>query len=93
MPRPGQRERHLQRHRLAVCTPRRDPAVPALPLLDFSSGYVQRALPTLPKQGDRAPWQLHQNYLRDWLRLRWGRIDDGVLAFDSGGGSAPPPVA
>lgn len=37
----------------------------AKPALDLSSGYVQRGVADFPKQGDRAPWFLHQSYLRD----------------------------
>jgi cyclohexanone monooxygenase len=62
-----------------------DPAVGTEPFIDFSSGYVQRALPTLPRQGDRKPWKLYQNYLLDWLALRLARVDDGVLRFDGAG--------
>lgn len=72
---------HLRRNGLRVCTPVRDPAVQEQPFLDFSSGYVQRALPLLPKQGDRKPWRLYQNYLLDLLALRFGRVDDGVMRF------------
>jgi cation diffusion facilitator CzcD-associated flavoprotein CzcO len=35
------------------------------PLLPLSSGYIQRALGKFPQQGDRAPWQIRQNYLLD----------------------------
>lgn len=35
------------------------------PALDLTSGYVQREVQHFPKQGDRAPWFLHQNYFRD----------------------------
>src|SRR4029453_7454870 len=34
------------------------------PLLDLSSGYVQRALDKFPRQGDRDPWLVQQDYLR-----------------------------
>ena len=51
------------------------------PMLDFSSGYVQRAQSHMPKQGTAKPWKVHQNYPRDVLALRFGRIDDGVLRF------------
>lgn len=51
------------------------------PLLDFSSGYVQRSLSLLPKQGSKAPWKLHQNYLLDLVGLRYGAVDDGVIEF------------
>ncbi len=74
--------RHMQARGWRQVQPQRDPAVQPEPFLDFSSGYVQRALPMLPKQGDRHPWRLYQNYLRDWLLLRAGRVADGVLKFD-----------
>jgi monooxygenase len=35
------------------------------PLINLSSGYVQRALALFPRQGDREPWVIRQNYLRD----------------------------
>jgi len=73
--------RHMAGHGHAVATPQRDPSVGEAPFLDFSSGYVQRALAKLPKQGDRKPWRLYQNYVLDWLTLRWGRVDDGHLRF------------
>ena len=56
--------RHLDRHGLAVATPAAGPAA-GRPLLDLSSGYVQRALDLFPRQGDRDPWLVRQNYLRD----------------------------
>ena len=65
-------------------TPRRtDASVTEEPFLDFSSGYVQRAAAFLPKQGSKAPWKLHQNYARDLVTLRFGRIDDGTMEFAS----------
>ncbi len=64
------------------CTPRRrDPAVNPEPIVDFTSGYVQRALATLPSQGSKRPWKLYQNYLLDLLTMRFGRLDDGVMEF------------
>jgi hypothetical protein len=33
----------------------------------------------MPKQGDRLPWRLHQNYVRDVALLRRGPIDDDVV--------------
>jgi monooxygenase len=59
------------------------------PFLDFTSGYVQRALATLPKQGDRAPWRLRQNYAFDLLTLRRGKIEDGTLRFERRSAEAP----
>jgi monooxygenase len=61
---------------------RRDPKVEEMPFLDFTSGYVRRALPLLPKQGARRPWRLYQNYLLDLITLRFGRIEDGTLKLE-----------
>ncbi|UIJ44115.1 NAD(P)/FAD-dependent oxidoreductase [Sphingomonas cannabina] len=62
---------------LRQATPRvRDPEVAALPFLDFTSGYVQRALDRFPKQGTKAPWRLKQSYVHDLMMLRFGSVDD-----------------
>ncbi|MEZ4867826.1 MAG: NAD(P)/FAD-dependent oxidoreductase [Caldilineaceae bacterium] len=64
------------------CTPRRhDPALTEEPLLNFTSGYVQRALDALPHQGSKRPWKLYQNYLLDLLSLRFGQVNDGTVEF------------
>ena len=73
---------HLRERGYRQFTPvRSDPSVQEEPLLDFSSGYVQRAIGDFPKQGSKAPWKLYQNYLLDLLSLRFGKLDDGALKF------------
>jgi monooxygenase len=59
----------------------RDPTVGTERLIDFSSGYILRALDELPQQGDREPWKLRQNYLRDVRAINRKPVDDGVLQF------------
>jgi len=56
-------------------------AVDERPLLDFTPGYVLRALDRLPKAGSRAPWRLKQNYLLDLRLIRHGKVDDEALYF------------
>jgi monooxygenase len=51
------------------------------PWLNFSSGYVTRAMANWPKQGDVAPWKVHQNYALDLMAFRFGKIDDGTMVF------------
>jgi monooxygenase len=64
------------------CTPRKtDPAITEEPIVNFTSGYVQRALPYLPRQGSRPPWKLYQNYLLDLIAFRFSKVDDGTLEF------------
>jgi hypothetical protein len=73
---------HMDRYGYARCTPRmNDSEVSEEPILDFTSGYVQRALHTLPRQGSKTPWRLHQNYVKDLLMLRYGRVDDETMEF------------
>lgn len=73
---------YMDKNRLRQCTPRnRDASLGAEPFLDFSSGYVQRAVQLLPKQGTRTPWKLYQNYALDILTLRFGKVNDGVMEF------------
>jgi monooxygenase len=48
------------------------------PFLDFSSGYVTRAMEKFPKQGSRKPWKLYQNYAKDLITLKYGSVDDGM---------------
>ncbi len=73
---------YMDRRGYVQCTPRNlDPSIEASPALDFTSGYVQRSVAMLPKQGSKRPWRLHQNYALDLAALRYGRIDDGVLTF------------
>ncbi len=72
---------YMDARRYVQATPTRDETVEEAPFLDFTSGYVQRALDHLPRQGLKAPWKLHQNYARDLMALRYGRLDDGTLVF------------
>ena len=78
--------RYMDRRGYAVCLPK-PPAEPfeRQPMLDFSSGYVKRAEGSLPKQAAMGPWRVHQNYIRDLVALRFGRIDDEAMDFRSPG--------
>lgn len=74
--------KYMDAHGYAKATPLRDPSVGTAPFLDFEPGYVLRALDYLPKQGDRAPWKLHMNYLRDLPKLRYGKVTDAAMVFE-----------
>jgi monooxygenase len=60
-----------------------DPSVTEEPILDFSSGYVLRALHLFPKNGSRAPWKLRQNYPRDVLTMRFGPVAGEGMVFSN----------
>ena len=74
---------YMRREGYVQCTPRvdgrADAAQPSWGAL--SSGYLQRAHAQLPKQGRDKPWQLNQNYLADFVQLRWAKLADGVMQF------------
>jgi cation diffusion facilitator CzcD-associated flavoprotein CzcO len=72
---------HMDERGYTACTPRKDPPVSAEPLIDFSSGYVLRAIDQFPRQGSKAPWRLYQNYARDLVLLRFGPIEDDAVDF------------
>jgi hypothetical protein len=74
---------------MPIATPKSDPSVEEAPWLDFSSGYVQRALDILPKQGKTKPWKLDQNYALDILTLRYSKVDDGTMQFSKPHAAAP----
>ncbi len=48
---------------------------------NFSSGYIQRMLPLLPKQGDHSPWTNPQRLAADKKALLRDPVDDGVMQF------------
>jgi monooxygenase len=74
---------HMDQQGYVRCTPRRnDPTVKEEPVINFTSGYVQRAIHSLPLQGSRKPWRLYQNYALDLLSLRYSAIEDGTLEFE-----------
>jgi cation diffusion facilitator CzcD-associated flavoprotein CzcO len=70
---------HMEKAGYRKCVARPEPGMPEEPVLDFSSGYVRRAISRLPKQGPKAPWRLYQNYFLDLLGFRYGALEDGVI--------------
>ena len=65
---------------------------PTEPFIDFSSGYVTRAVDELPRQGATTPWRLHQNYLRDTWLLGHGPVDDHMVLSNPVPTPAPSPA-
>jgi len=52
-------------------------------LIDFTSGYFERGLNQMPKQGNKSPWKNYQNYLKDIFAVRLFSIKDSNLNFYS----------
>lgn len=72
---------YMRKHGHQKAVPVRDPNMAEQDYLSFTSGYVQRAKNVLPKQGVQAPWQVNQNYFKDIMLIRYGRLNDGVMKF------------
>lgn len=51
------------------------------PMLDFSSGYIQRSIGEFPRQAKESPWRVYQNYFLDILSLRCSSLTRGALRF------------
>ena len=85
---------YMDKKGVRQATPRqRDPSIGTEPWLDFSSGYVTRSINKFPRQGDKAPWKVHQNYALDIVNLRYSAMDDGVLEFSNPAATAAKKAA
>ncbi len=76
---------HMRKKGVVQCTPRlreQDRNMNERPWIDgFSSGYMQRMMHRMPRQGDHEPWINPQNYRRDKKMFKHSPIDDGVMQF------------
>ncbi|WP_104117040.1 NAD(P)/FAD-dependent oxidoreductase [Arthrobacter sp. B1805] len=66
--------RYLDRHGHRYGSPAPSGRMTARPILDLTSGYVQRSVSDFPKQGDRQPWTMRQNYLLDAPAALFGNL-------------------
>ncbi|MFT6898461.1 MAG: monooxygenase [Paraglaciecola sp.] len=75
---------HMDKHQHHYCQPVLPSAgIETEPLMDFTSGYVLRALEKMPKQGRAKPWKLNQNYILDRLSLSYASVLDDSIVFSS----------
>jgi cation diffusion facilitator CzcD-associated flavoprotein CzcO len=74
---------HMDTNGFKTATPQ--PSAPTRadtrPLLNFSAGYVRRALDSMPRQGVQAPWDMPMSYRTDHRRLVDGPVEDAELFF------------
>ena len=79
--------KHMHKHRYQVVRPQSQTAQhqacaqKETVMGSLSSGYVRRAKDRLPKQGDRYPWYVTNNYLSDRIMLKYRNIKDDWLTF------------
>ncbi|QRZ09739.1 NAD(P)/FAD-dependent oxidoreductase [Mycolicibacterium austroafricanum] len=58
-----------------------DPRMDRVPVIDMSSGYVQRSIASFPRGGTTGPWTVQMAYEKDVERLRHGPVEDPALKF------------
>ena len=72
---------YMDEHNYTVVTPRVRTALEPRPLMDLSSGYLQRAQGSLPVAGDKDPWRLKNNWYFDRRMIKNQPIEDESLEF------------
>jgi monooxygenase len=84
----------MDAHKYIECLPKRPAGMrgeeSAVALM---SGYVERARASLPLQGSHKPWRTYNNYFRDFVNMRFGAVNDGVMRFSRAGQPALVGVA
>lgn len=72
---------YIDAHGYDYCMPKPGDNLVEAPLIDLSSGYVQRGLDSFPKQATKTPWKLYQNYIFDTLTLKFAPVTDDAMQF------------
>jgi len=87
----------MRARRAQVVVPQPRQGMDRRDLFGLTSGYVQRSVAAFPKQGDRSPWRIHQNYLVDSWSLRRSDFNAGLVPMPGPGGQdrniPPSPIA
>ena len=75
---------HMRSSGMRQCTPvPADDELERTPLLGLTSGYVTRTADRFPKQADRSPWKVTQNYLYDYRQMRRSDVVDPEMVFSN----------
>ena len=73
---------HMKKHNFDVVVPELDNnSIGEIPMVELESGYVQRGMAIMPKQGPERPWRNKPNYLLDLMAIKFTSFNDGVLKF------------
>lgn len=76
--------KHMDAKGLRQCTPVNiDASVTIEPFVNMHSGYIQRVLDRVPRQGSKAPWRLYMNYALDLVALRYRSVEDEAMQFSN----------
>ena len=74
---------HMKASGTTVATPELLPEdePEAVEPFDYTSGYLQRARPLMPKSAAELPWRLNHDYYADARDFRSRPVSDGILRF------------
>lgn len=80
---------HLDASGAAYGYPTAHETMRSKPAIDLQSGYVQRSIKDFPRQGDRMPWFLRQNYVRDNRDIKRADITQDMTFVATGAVQTP----
>jgi monooxygenase len=84
----------MDAHGYSECLPKRPAGMPGEEsAMALTSGYVERARASLPRQGPQRPWRTFNNYFRDLMIMRFGDVNDGTMRFSRAGQRVPAEIA
>lgn len=73
---------YMDENGFTKCVPEQnDPELELESFVDFNSSYILRYIQTYPKQGNKEPWKLKQDYYQDLKKLKKDRVDDNIMKF------------
>ncbi|MFE7744098.1 flavin-containing monooxygenase [Nocardia sp. NPDC057455] len=84
---------HMDRKGYAAVVPEPQGELGEHPLLDLASGYIQRSIGDFPRQGDRHPWKVRQNYLLDSATTLRTDLDKTLTGTPRSAVRSPVPVS
>jgi monooxygenase len=77
---------YMDAHGYTECLPKRPVGMPGVEsAMALTSGYVERARASLPRQGPQRPWRTFNNYFRDLAIMRFADVNDGTMRFSGAG--------
>ena len=69
---------YLEEHDAESASPVAPTGMRPHPIMELSAGNVLRGQDRFPKQGDREPWTIRQNWFVDRRAVRRARIDEDM---------------
>ncbi len=83
--------RYLRRKHYDAVVPRPRGRLTPGPILNLTSGYVQRSIESFPHLGQRSPWRVRRNYVLDAISTLFGRLDRELVPVPATGATSPLP--